>query len=261
MHLTEGTARRVLSDAQKDQFLHEGFVKLANAFPSETAAAARAILWQATGCDPEDRTTWTRPVIRLGDFAEGPFREAVNTEVLHSAFDELAGEGRWVPRASVGGFPIRFPHPGDAGDTGWHVDASFAPEGADELPGRYFDWRVNLRSRGRALLMLLLFSDVGEEDAPTRIRVGSHLPVARLLAPAGEDGLPFMELGPAAERATAGTAEITATGAAGTAFLCHPFLAFGTAASRSDAAFSCSAAALPQGAHRTHKGRWRLLAG
>jgi hypothetical protein len=33
-----------------------------------------------------------------------------------------------------------------------------------------------------------------------------------------------MELGPAAERATAGTAEITATGAAGTAFLCHPFL-------------------------------------
>ena len=111
MHLTEGTARRVLSDAQKDQFLHEGFVKLANAFPSETAAAARAILWQATGCDPEDRTTWTRPVIRLGDFAEGPFREAVNTEVLHSAFDELAGEGRWVPRASVGGFPIQFRTP------------------------------------------------------------------------------------------------------------------------------------------------------
>jgi len=263
MHLTEGTARRVLSDAQKDQFLHEGFVKLANAFPSETAAAARAILWQATGCDPEDRTTWTRPVIRLGDFAEGPFREAVNTEVLHSAFDELAGEGRWVPRASVGGFPIRFPHPGDAGDTGWHVDASFAPEGADELPGRYFDWRVNLRSRGRALLMLLLFSDVGEEDAPTRIRVGSHLPVARLLAPAGEDGLPFI-YGTGTGRRTcngrngrdhgdwSGRDGLSVSSVSG---------AFGTAASRSDAAFSCSAAALPQGAHRTHKGRWRLLAG
>ena len=72
--------------------------------------------------------------------------------------------------------------------------------------------------------MLLLFSDVGEEDAPTRIRLGSHLQVARLLAPAGEDGISFLELGRAAECATAGMAETTATGTAGTAFLCHPFL-------------------------------------
>ena len=37
--------------------------------------------------------------------------------------------------------------------------------------------------------MLFLFSDVGEDDAPTRIRVGSHLQIARELAPAGESGL------------------------------------------------------------------------
>ena len=37
--------------------------------------------------------------------------------------------------------------------------------------------------------MLLLYSDVGEDDAPTRIRVGSHLQIARKLAPAGEAGL------------------------------------------------------------------------
>ncbi len=43
---------RVLSDAQREQFVHDGFVKLENAFPSETAAEARAILWSATGCDP-----------------------------------------------------------------------------------------------------------------------------------------------------------------------------------------------------------------
>jgi hypothetical protein len=224
MHLPKETVRRVLSDAQREQFVYEGFVRLANAFPPTTAAEARAILWQATGCDPEDRTTWTCPVIRLGDFAQEPFRQAVNTAVLHAAFDELVGVGRWVPRSSLGGFPIRFPHRDDPGDTGWHVDASFPPDQAVESPGGFFDWRVNLRSKGRALLTLLLFSEVGEEDAPTRIRLGSHLPVARLLAPAGEDGVSFMDLGQAAARATAGMAETTATGTAGTAFLCHPFL-------------------------------------
>ncbi len=214
----------LLSDAQRDQFVHEGFVKITSAFPPATAAAARAILWQATGCDPDDTKTWTSAVIRLGEFAQEPFLQAFNTTVLHFAFDELVGVGHWAPRVSLGGFPIRFPHPDDPGDTGWHVDASFPPDSAAESPGSYFDWRVNLRSKGRALLMLFLFSDVGEEDAPTRIRLGSHLEVARLLAPAREDGISFLDLAQAAERATAGRAETTATGTAGTVFLCHPFL-------------------------------------
>jgi hypothetical protein len=37
--------------------------------------------------------------------------------------------------------------------------------------------------------MLFLFADVDREDAPTRIRVGSHLDMARYLAPAGEAGI------------------------------------------------------------------------
>lgn len=224
MHSAKEMVHRVLSDAQREQFVRDGFVKLEDAFSSTTAAEARAILWSSTGCDPEDRKTWTRPVIRLGDFAQEPFRQAVNTAALHSAFDELVGVGRWVPRQSVGGFPIRFPHPDDPGDTGWHVDASFPPDQPPGSPGSYFDWRVNLRSKGRALLMLFLFSDVGENDAPTRIRLGSHLRVPPLLAPVGEDGLSMMELSLAAARATEGMPEASATGPAGTVFLCHPFL-------------------------------------
>jgi hypothetical protein len=223
MQSAKDMARRALSDADRDQFVRDGFVKLESAFPSETAAAARAILCRAAGVDPDDRTTWNRPVIRLGDFAQEPFRQAVNTAMLHSAFDELAGVGRWVPRESLGGFPIRFPHPEDPGDTGWHVDASFPPD-EPVASGSYFDWRVNLRSKGRALLMLFLFSDVGKEDAPTRIRLGSHLRVPPLLAPAGEDGLSMIEISLAAARATEGLPEATATGTAGTVFLCHPFL-------------------------------------
>jgi hypothetical protein len=73
--------------------------------------------------------------------------------------------------------------------------------------------------------MLCLFSDVGEPDAPTRIRVASHLDVARILAPAGEYGLSLRDL--AAEETFAKTAalgEVLATGDAGTVYLCHPFL-------------------------------------
>jgi hypothetical protein len=224
MHSAKETARRVLSDADREQFVRDGFVKLENAFLAETAAEARAILCRAAGVDPEDRTTWNLPVVRLGDFAQEPFRQAANTATLRTAFDELAGVGRWVPRQSLGGFPIRFPHPDDPGDTGWHVDASFPPDPRVASSGSYIDWRINLRSKGRAMLMLFLFSDVGEHDAPTRIRLGSHLRVPPLLAPAGEDGLSMMEMSLAAARATEGLPETTATGTAGTVFLCHPFL-------------------------------------
>ena len=223
MHDQE-SAYRVLTRAQREQFVRDGFVKLENAFPKEVAAEAREILWREVGCDPKDRKTWTRPVVRVGDCAQEPFRRAANTKVLHTVFDELVGANRWVPRTSLGGFPIRFPHPDDPGDTGWHIDASFPPLGSAEPTASYFDWRINLRSKGRALLMLFLFSDVAEEDAPTRIRVGSHLRIPRLLAPAGEDGISSRELARLAAPETAGMAETTATGAAGTLYLCHPFL-------------------------------------
>ena len=127
MHTGRGVEDRVLTDQQREQFVRDGFVKLENAFPAEIAAEARMILWRETGCDPEDRTTWTRPVVRLGDFPQEPFQKAVNTPMLHGAFDELVGAGRWVPRNSLGGFVVRFPHSDDPGDTGWHVDASFPP--------------------------------------------------------------------------------------------------------------------------------------
>jgi len=44
------------------------------------------------------------------------------------------------------------------------------------------------------LLLLFLFSVVAALDAPTVIKSGSHLDVAKILAPAGEECLSFMEL-------------------------------------------------------------------
>ncbi|HEY5748437.1 MAG TPA: phytanoyl-CoA dioxygenase [Chryseolinea sp.] len=208
-----------LSKDQIQQFIAEGFVKVEGAFSKDVASRARDILWRDTGCDPKDKSTWTRPVVRLGDYTHAPFVEAANTPRLHAAFDQLVGEGRWVPRGSLGSFPVRFPSDEDPGDAGWHVDASFP--GEDES---FFSWRINLHSKGRALLMLFLFSDVNERDAPTRIRTGSHHIVARMLEPEGEEGMSFMELA-GRLNATEGCEQVLATGEAGAVYLCHPFLA------------------------------------
>ncbi len=210
----------VLNQTQLNQFIQEGFVGIPNAFSAALAAEARDMLWNDMDVDRHDRHTWTKPVIWLGMYTQPPFLQAANTEILHRAFDQLVGPDRWLPCRSMGSFPVRFPSPDDPGGTGWHVDASFP--GHD--PGNYFEWRINVQSKGRALLMLFLFSDVNENDAPTRLRKGSHLDVARTLQPAGEWGLSLMEL--AGKLDDMPEREIAlATGKAGTVYLCHPFLA------------------------------------
>jgi hypothetical protein len=202
-----------------EQFIADGFVRIDDAFPRASADAARAILWKATGCDPDDPATWTQPVIRLGMFTQAPFIEAANTPRLHAAFDQLVGRGRWLRPGAIGTFPVRFPSAVDPGDAGWHIDVSFGTDTPD-----FMSWRANIHSKGRALLMLFLFSDVGESDAPTRIRVGSHADIARQLAPAGDQGLTLGELAADGFATSAGRPVVTATGAAGTVYLCHPFL-------------------------------------
>lgn len=204
-----------LDESQIERFIEDGFIRLDHAFPREIADAGRELLWRDTGCDPHDPATWTRPVIRLGDYPQEPFRQAVNMPLLRAAFDQLVGVGRWAPRSSLGSFPIRFPSPHDPGDTGWHADASFQ--------GNDGSWRLNFRSDGRALLMLFLFSDVEEDDAPTRIRVGSHLDAPKFLEAAGDAGLTYEEL---SERLDPNKDHpiALATGEAGAVYLCHPFL-------------------------------------
>jgi hypothetical protein len=200
-------------------FVRDGFVRIDDAFNTRTAEQARTILWRATGFDPDDRSTWTRPVARLDQFDRAPFREAANTPKLHTAFDQLVGPGRWYPRDSLGTIPVRFPSNEASGDDGWHIDVSFGYEHPE-----FLEWRANVSSRGRALLMLFLFSDVGYDDAPTRIRVGSHIDVARQLAPAGEAGLTLRKLAADGFAGSASRREALAVGKAGTAYLCHPFL-------------------------------------
>lgn len=209
----------ILSPQQIDQFVTRGFIRIDHAFSPEIAAEARNILWNDLRLDRNNPATWTKPVVRLGMYSQDAFVASANTPVLHTAFDQLVGAGKWLPCRSMGTFPVRFPSETDPGDAGWHVDASFA--GDD--PSNFWEWRVNIHSKGRGLLMLFLYSDVGERDAPTRIRMGSHTDVARTLYPEGEAGLSFMEI--AGKLDAMPEREIAlATGKAGTVYLCHPFI-------------------------------------
>lgn len=216
--MTSTDASGGLDTAQIEQFIEQGFVRLDNAFPRVLADEVRARLWRDIPADPNDPTTWRQPIVRLGMYTEPAFVDAANTPRLIAAFDQLAGPGRWRACRAMGTFPVRFPSTDDPGDGGWHIDVSFGDD------PDFMNWRANARSKGRCLLMLILFSDVGEDDAPTRIRVGSHRVVARRLAPAGEDGVTLAELVADDFGGSGGCTQALATGPAGTVYLCHPFL-------------------------------------
>jgi len=97
MPADEHQSMRALSDDQIQQFIRDGFVRIDRAFPAELADEARTILWRDMGCDPLNRATWTKPVIRLSGYKDAPFLKAERTGVLQSAFDQIVGEGRCFP--------------------------------------------------------------------------------------------------------------------------------------------------------------------
>jgi len=209
-----------LSAEEVERFVTDGFVRLDQAFAPSDARLGCERLWtqvrrQHPGFDPVRRRTWPGPVVRVAGSGAAPFRRAVSGRRLTGAFDQLVGAGRWLPPSQLGPFPIRFPSAVDPTDTVWHVDASYDRGGGD--------WRLDVSSRRRALLMFFLFTDVGRADAPTRMRVGSHLDVPPVLVDRGLDGLHFVEVVPRLAEIESRPVAL-ATGRAGDVYLCHPFL-------------------------------------
>lgn len=209
----------MLSEAEIAQFIRDGYIAVRGAVPGEVVRACQDVIWselERQGVRRDDPGTWTRPVVRIVCPEDSAFAAAGTQPVLWEAFDQLIGEKRWWRRQGVGGtIPVRFPSTEDPGDAGWHIESSYEKDGG---------LAVNFRSRMRGLLVLYLFTDVDEASAPTRIRPGSHVRAARVLAPAGDDGMPWLEAARAAATATEHLPTALATGQAGDVFLCHPFL-------------------------------------
>jgi hypothetical protein len=209
----------MLSRSEVESFVADGYVAIRGAVPADVVRGCQRMIWSELGrhgVTADDPGTWTAPVVRIACPEGGPFTEAGTQPALWEAFDQLIGAGRWWRRPGVGGtIPVRFPSLADPGDAGWHIEASYQRDGHQQ---------VNVNSRARGLLVLYLLSDVDDASAPTRIRPGSHLDAARVLAPAGDDGLDWLEAATAAAEASAGRHTVLATGAAGDVFICHPFL-------------------------------------
>lgn len=202
-----------------EAFERDGFVRVDGAIEPALASRVAEQMWQELEVDPHDPATWTGPVARVSLGGEA-VAEAAASERLAAAIDVLAGPGRWKPRDNMGLFIARFPTGEDSQDTGWHIDSSYHPRDLP-WPEGWEEWSVNVHSRGRALLLLALWTEIGEQDAPTRIRVGSHLDTARTLAPAGAAGMVGQRV---THEESAGRPVALATGSPGDVYLCHPFL-------------------------------------
>lgn len=207
-----------MEQSDLERFVDDGYLVVRSAIPPELAEECRLAAAAQIGIDLDDPSAWKRPVVRgvpTGDC----FNRAANAPRLLTAIEQLVGPEAWQPRPNLGAFVVRFPSDEDPGDTAWHIDSSFQPTGDSR-------WFVNYRSKGRALLLLCLLSDVAMDDAPSRLLPGSHQEMARLLAPAGEEGLPGAYEGQTSRIPLPPHTgnEMFATGSAGDVFVCHPFL-------------------------------------
>ncbi|GAB3217179.1 phytanoyl-CoA dioxygenase family protein [Mycolicibacterium hippocampi] len=193
-----------------EAFRRDGFVKVEQAAPRAVADAARMLLWQQLGVSPDDRSTWAQPVMWASDMTgAGPFGELVRSPRLADALDAVCGVGGWQPRGSLGNIPVRFPVTPPAEDRGWHIDLNTPqPDGS---------WAVT--GRPHTMLLLTLLSEVTIDDAPTRLRAGSHHDAAAVL---GETPLDAVTAGGLVDSASRARPVVHATGAPGDMYLVHP---------------------------------------
>ncbi len=211
----------VLSGDQLAAFDRDGVVRLDAAFSADVAARCCAHLWPQLRQRPDDPSTWTEPSVRLMDHDDPAFFEAGQSERLLDAVAEVFGPDAESLPVISGTSVIRFPVAADPTDAGWHIDGSF-------LGGDGWFW-ANHQSRNRAGLLLVLLTDTGPDDAPTRIRVGSHRVMADALAPYGEAGRSSLDPPPDEVH---DLPLALATGRAGDVHLCHPFLVHAAQAHR-----------------------------
>jgi hypothetical protein len=196
-----------------DVFMSDGYAKVEQVAPRRVADAARALLWRQLGLTHDDRDRWSEPVRWASDLTgRGPFGELLRSPVLAAALDAVCGSDGWVPRGSLGNIPVRFPVSPPNDDRGWHIDANTPqPDGS---------WAVT--GRPHTVLLLTLLSEVGPDDAPTRIRAGSHHDVAQVLGP---DPVALAEMGRLVDDASADRTVVYATGEPGDMYVVHPFTA------------------------------------
>ncbi len=215
---------KVLTPAEIDQFVEDGYVVLRDAFPSSVAAEVRSVLWKELGLSPDDRAGWTKNLVSLQKVFQGPPFTGAFTARLAGALDDLMGAGRYHPPTGLGWWPVAFPGfeppPWKPPTTGWHVD------------GIQFHHHVDSADQG--MLPIFLLSDINPGGGGTAVSVGSHKIAARILRDSEPDGLHVNELAKRMMAADARDRVVELTGRAGDVALHHPFMLHARSANTGD---------------------------
>jgi len=160
-----------------DGFVRDGYVAIRGAVDAGTAAACRELIWAAMerrGVRQDDPGSWPPLVEGMDDLTGEPLLAAYTAPALTAAYDQLIGPGRWeramrsVRSADIGqSVVVRFPAEDERANAGYHIEGSYdAPDGSSA------GW-VNIRSRNRGLLALILFTDVFQAGSAWRIRAAA----------------------------------------------------------------------------------------
>ena len=132
--------------SQRAGFEELGFVRIAGAFSRADAAAMEQRVWswleRKYGLVRSDPSTWLvpSPTGLQGLKAQAVF-DAIGSDALCAALDDLIGAGRWQRPRDWGGFLVNFPTGSDwkLPSRVWHTDFDFRgpptpPSGARSMP-------------------------------------------------------------------------------------------------------------------------------
>lgn len=206
---------QVLTEAQEQEFLDNGFVVIHDCFTPEAAAEYTDHVWTRLGYDADDQSTWAQSSIHMPSHHRFDVREFA-PKAWQAACDLLGGEDRIAkPYVWGDGFIVNLWEgadqpwqPASAQARGWHKDGDF--------------FRHFLDSPEQGLLTLVLWSDVQHQGGATFVAADSVGPVARYLAERPGGVLPNEFDVPS----LVGQCEnfVEATGRIGDVFLLHPFV-------------------------------------
>src|SRR6185312_16817227 len=151
-----GTGRVSLKAA----FDAEGYVRIDGAVAPDRLAALRRRM------DAAMAGREARAIVKLGDDAEAA--PLIATAPLRAAFDALLGAGGWREPAVLEDLRVKLPS--EPRPLWWHIDVF--ERGPLTTDGDLMSWRASSRCGGVGLLVLLLLSDIGPDDAATVMRAG-----------------------------------------------------------------------------------------
>lgn len=211
-------SERILTDAEIDQFVERGFVRLSGCFSRDFALESTRRACERLYCSLDDPSTWPAGRIRAPETGRVP-AESIAPRAWQAACELIGGADRALPCTWGDGYIINFGRESHAWQPPsqvihseewmlWHKDGDF--------------FRHFLDSPEQGLLVIAVYSDIEDRGGGTFLACDSVGHVARFLAEHPEGVLPRGT--PCDEIVGRCHDFIEATGSIGDVYLMHPFM-------------------------------------